>query len=123
MNITAKVPARLVNALNQREHWAVRSKRAKVQRSAAMSAMLMAIPGWVLDSDLAAAGNPPITITITRRGGRRMDDDGLTASAKHVRDGVADWLGIDDGDKRLTWIVKQDKAPRGQHWVDVEVVA
>ena len=123
MNITAKVPVRLVNALNQREHWAVRSKRAKVQRSAAMSAMLMAIPGWMLDGDLAAAGNPPITITITRRGGRRMDDDGLTASAKHVRDGVADWLGIDDGDQRLTWIVKQDKAPRGQHWVDVEVVA
>ena len=52
-----------------------------------------------------------------------MDDDGLTASAKHVRDGVADWLGIDDGDQRLTWIVKQDSAPRGQHWVDIEVVA
>lgn len=50
-----------------------------------------------------------------------MDDDGLTISAKHVRDGIADWLGIDDGDKRLTWIVKQDKAPRGKHWVDVEV--
>jgi hypothetical protein len=64
-----------------------------------------------------------VTITITRRGGRRMDDDGLTISAKHVRDGVADWLGIDDGDKRLTWIVKQDKAPRGQHWGDIEVTA
>ena len=123
MLITAKVPVRLVNALNQREHWAVKAKRAREQRGAAAAAMISARPGWVFDCDLVAAGDPPITVTITRRGGRRMDDDGLTASAKHVRDGVADWLGIDDGDPRLTWIVKQDKAPRGQHWVDVEAIA
>jgi hypothetical protein len=81
------------------------------------------MPVWAIGSDLSAAGDPPITITITRRGGRRMDDDGLTASAKHVRDGISDWLGIDDGDPRLTWVVRQDKAPRGQHWVDIEVTA
>jgi len=120
MQVTAKVPVRLVNALNQREHWRVRAKRAKEQRLAARVSLAKALPHWFATRDMPAGG---ATITITRRGGRRMDDDGLTASAKHVRDGIADYLGIDDGDLRLTWIVKQDKAPRGQHWVDVVVVA
>ena len=114
MNITAQIPVRLVNGANAREHWAVKANRAKVQRLAAKRAMFLVARLGIHKCD-------PITITITRRGGRRMDDDGLTISAKHVRDGIADWLGIDDGDKRLTWVVKQDKAPRGQHWVDVVV--
>lgn len=87
--------------------------------------MYRAMPAPMMAADLKRDGmdwaSMRLTITITRRGGRRMDDDGLTISAKHVRDGIADWLGIDDGDKRLTWIVKQDKAPRGKHWVDVVV--
>lgn len=121
MNITAQISVRLVNGANAREHWAVKAGRAKLQRRSARNALADKMPLWLLAADLAAAGDPPITITITRRGGRRMDDDGLTISAKHVRDGIADWLRIDDGDKRLTWVVKQDKAPRGQHWVDVVV--
>lgn len=121
MNITAKIPVRMVNGANAREHWAVKAKRAKDQRRAARNMLADEMPVWVVATSLAIRKDPPITITITRRGGRRMDDDGLTISAKHVRDGIADWLGIDDGDKRLTWVVKQDKAPRGQHWVDVVV--
>jgi hypothetical protein len=121
MKIEAKVPVKLVNALNQREHWAPKAKRAKDQRRAARNALSDQMPVWVVATSLAIRKDPPITITITRRGGRSMDDDGLTASAKHVRDGIADWLGIDDGDQRLTWVVRQDKAPRGQHWVDIEV--
>jgi hypothetical protein len=116
MKITAQVPVKLVNGLNTREHHMARHRRAVVQRSAAKLALYKACK-------LIDFVGEPVTITITRRGGRRMDDDGLTASAKHVRDGVADWLGIDDGDPRLTWVVKQDGAPRGKHWVDVEVAA
>jgi DNA-binding GntR family transcriptional regulator len=118
MIITAKIPVKLVNGANSREHWAVRAKRAKDQRWAARAALMKYRVLPLLENI-----DHGIKITITRRGGRRMDDDGLTISAKHVRDGVADWLGIDDGDPRLTWVVKQDKAPRGQHWVDVEVTA
>ena len=120
MKIEAKVLVKLVNALNKREHWAVRMSRAKAQRAQAALAMRASAIGRPLALQMAGGG---LTITITRRGGRRMDDDGLTASAKHVRDGVADWLGIDDGDPRLTWVVRQDGAPRGKHWVDIEVTA
>ena len=118
MKIEAQVLVRLVNGANAREHWAVRANRAKAQRAQAALALRASAIGRPLALQIAGGG---LTITITRRGGRRMDDDGLTISAKHVRDGIADWLGIDDGDKRLTWIVRQDKAPRGQHWVDVVV--
>lgn len=117
MRIEAQVPVRLVNGANAREHWAERARRAKWERKAATTALITQSIRWIG----YLAGAESVTITITRRGGRRMDDDGLTISAKHVRDGIADWLGIDDGDKRLTWIVKQDKAPRGKHWVDVVV--
>jgi hypothetical protein len=52
----------------------------------------------------------PCTITITRLGPRKLDDDNLASSAKHVRDGIADKLGVDDGDDRLTWRYSQEKS-------------
>jgi hypothetical protein len=125
MNITAKIPVRLVNALNQREHWGARAARANTQRKAACLTMYRAMPAPTMAAELKAGGidwgSVRFVITITRRGGRRMDDDGLTASAKHVRDGIADYLGIDDGDKRLKWVYAQDKAPKGEHFVTVSI--
>ena len=88
--------------LNNREHWRVVAHRAKKEREAARLVML-------------AQGRPPtlpITVELTRHGIRLLDDDNLAAAMKHVRDGVADWLGVDDGDPGITWVVKQRKAPK-----------
>jgi hypothetical protein len=52
-------------------------------------------------------------VTITRIGPRQLDSDNAVGSAKHVRDQVAACLGLDDGDKRLTWNVEQAKGPFG----------
>ena len=41
---------------------------------------------------------PPVRVTMTRYGTRRLDDDNLDAAFKVVRDTVAEWLGVDDGD-------------------------
>lgn len=90
------------NELNLREPWQVRAHRAKKERE------------WTL-LKLQTKGKPPalpVTVELTRHGKQTMDDDGLVASMKHVRDGVADWLGVDDGDERITWVVKQRKAPK-----------
>ena len=38
----------------------------------------------------------PITVRITRIGPGELDDDGPGDAAKNVRDGVADWLGVED---------------------------
>ena len=90
---------KLVNALNAREHWSKASKRAAAQR-ALTTAALASVGAWGVEL--------PLTVTITRHGPRKLDDDGATASAKHVRDAVAAWLGVDDGDDdRVTYRVAQ----------------
>ena len=90
------------SAANEREHWAVKANRAAVERQ------------WVF-LKLQSKGRPPelpVTVEFTRHGTRLLDDDNLVAAYKSCRDGVADWLGVDDGDERITWIVKQRKAPK-----------
>lgn len=49
----------------------------------------------------------PCVVTLTRIAPRRLDDDGLTAALKSCRDGVADWLRVDDRDERVTWEYRQ----------------
>jgi hypothetical protein len=55
----------------------------------------------------------PWLVTIVRQGPTKMDDDNATASAKGVRDAVAAWLKVDDGQtERVRFVVTQlrDKA-------------
>lgn len=87
---------------NEREPWQVRAHRAKRERE------------WVL-LKLQSKGRPPalpVTVELTRHGTRLLDDDNAVTAMKACRDGVADWLGVDDGDPRITWVVKQRKAPK-----------
>ena len=49
----------------------------------------------------------PLTITLTRYGPRLFDPGNHEGSFKHVQDGVADFLGRDDGDPALTWQYEQ----------------
>jgi hypothetical protein len=39
-----------------------------------------------------------------------LDSDNLAGALKAVRDGVADWLGIDDRDPRVAWVCDQRRA-------------
>ena len=100
--IEFEVPVRLVSLLNAREHHMARARRAKTQRTAAHTLAREHVSGLV-DTPLS------LTVTITRIAPGKLDDDNLTGSAKHVRDGIADALGIDDGDPRITWVVEQAK--------------
>ncbi len=111
--ITVKFPARLVSEANEREHWRVRQKRAKAHREAAKRALGADIKG----------PPPPYLITIARIGPKTLDCDNLAGSAKHVRDGVADWLGIDDGDARLTWKYSQRSAGPGVYACEITIEA
>lgn len=64
---------------------------------------------------------PPIVITITRVAPGALDSDNLASSAKHVRDGVADWLGLNDNDKRLRWEYSQRKEGRKCYGVEIRI--
>ena len=108
--LTAELPLRLVNLANESEHWATRARRAKVQREAG-ALMFAGRPRPVL----------PLLITITRIGPRRMDSDGLAISGKHVRDGVADWLRIDDGHPAIEWRYEQERGKPKQYAVRGEL--
>jgi hypothetical protein len=102
---TVVVPIRTYSELNESTHWRTRSKRTKAQREAAYYSMRQQIGG-------AMNCRTPATITITRVGPyNRMDTDNLHAALKHIRDGVADWLGLDDGSPLLTWKSEQRRNP------------
>lgn len=44
-----------------------------------------------------------LVVLLTRVAPRELDSDNLQGALKHVRDGVADALGVDDRDERVTW--------------------
>lgn len=102
------IPLKTVSTMNLREHWSIRAKRAKAHRRETF---------WALASELKKP-SLPCTITLTRIGKRKLDTDNLAASFKACRDGVADWLGIDDGDERLTWVYAQEL---GAYSVKIEI--
>jgi len=73
--------------------------------------------------DRVPAGRP-LRITLVRIGPRRLDDDNLAGALKHVRDGIADSLEIDDGDEtQAVWSVVQENGPAGQYSIYVRIEA
>lgn len=63
-----------------------------------------------------------ITVTLTRMSPGTLDDDGTPDALKNARDGVADWLGIDDSKRGgVEWRYQQEKTAAGVHRVRVEV--
>lgn len=52
-----------------------------------------------------------------------MDSDNLAISQKGVRDGVADWLGVDDGHPDIEWRYEQRTGGAKVYAIEVEVIA
>lgn len=99
-------------SLNAREHWSAKQRRVRDERAWSRVAIRAA--------GIRAIGpDETACIVIVRRGRRALDDDNLVGACKHVRDGVADALGIDDADPRVTWIC--DQAPATSYGVAIEV--
>lgn len=113
---------RLVNPTNEHAHWCIRHKRASQQRYAAR----VATGAYVGHKPAIAVqrGTVRLVVTITRLGKGTLDSDSLPPSAKHVRDGIADALGVDDGDEtRVTWQYRQERAREWGVRVEVSEVA
>ena len=108
--IEATILVKAVSIANMRLHWAVKAKLAKAHRSAARVGL-----------ETVAPEPPalPLTVILTRCGPRTLDTDNLSSALKAVRDGVADWLGVDDGSAQLDWQYQQRK---GAYAVEVEVI-
>jgi hypothetical protein len=112
--ICFSLPLRLVSEANQAssQHWRVRWKRAKEQKAAAF---------W---GGLRSGCRPasfPARVTITRVAPGTLDSDNLVGSAKHVRDGLAEAMGINDNDPDVEWCVEQRKGKRGEYRVEIRI--
>ncbi len=52
----------------------------------------------------------PCVVTFTRFGPQKFDDDNLAYAFKCVRDTLADWIGVDDGDPRYKWRYREKQS-------------
>ncbi len=101
------IPIELPSLANVRLHWRAMDALKKKQKLATKLCMR--------DVKLPA---PPLLVTITRVGPRKLDDDNLASACKYVRDAIAKVVGIDDGSDLYTWRYAQRT---GTYGVDVEI--
>lgn len=111
--IEVTIPLHLVSGMNVREHWAVRKKRAEAHRGITKLRLRTAV------SQLT----PPVIVTITRIAPRALDSDNLQASAKHVRDGIADAFELDDRSPLLAWNYAQERGAPKYYGVRIRLEA
>ena len=90
------IPLKTISEANSNDHYRVKAKRKKMQREMARKAMLAY---GITGKDITG----PLVVKFVRIGKRTLDDDNLSSSFKAVRDGVADALGVDDGDERMRY--------------------
>lgn len=104
--MTVDLPLRIESVANRREHWATRARRTKLHRFAA----------------LAVQPHPlPCVVTLVRVAPRRLDGDNLQSGFKALRDGIADRLGVDDADPRVTWKYDQVRGRAKEYAARVKI--
>ena len=110
------LPIRTVNRNNARLHWAALHRATRDERRAAclLTRSVLDIAATARIERLGAV------ITLTRIGKRKMDSDNLAGCLKGIRDGIAEAIGVDDGDDRLRWVYEQRTEWR--YAVEVEVL-
>lgn len=115
------IPLRTVSESNQREHWATRAKRVKMQRSTVFYEL--GAP-W---AQRTLRESRPLVVLLTRIAPRSLDDGNLEASLKAVQDAVADWLagGYGTGQDRqpgLRWRYAQHRGSPGEYAVEISII-
>lgn len=114
--IVVTLPIRAESVANLREHWRAKASRAQLHRTTAWAALRAVKPSGVILG--------PLVVTIARIAPRTLDSDNLAMSLKACRDGIADWLGVDDKDSdRLVWRYAQERGAPKHYAVRVEIRA
>ena len=113
--IEVRMNMKIVSVANMRLHWAVKAKLTRDQRTRtrlSLAAVAQSFGVEVL----------PVTVVLTRIAPRRLDGDNLQSGFKAVRDGVADWLGVDDGSDMIEWQYCQRSGGPKVYRVEIEVI-
>lgn len=110
------LPIRTVSEANQRDHWTKKARRAKDQRGT--TALVVRAE---LRRKRVTIGNG-LVVTLCRVAPGTLDDDNLRGACKGPRDGIADALGINDRDPRVTWAYQQRRGRAGEYAVNITIV-
>jgi len=100
---------RIVSESNVREHWSKSHKRHSNQR-------------WITAQIVRGVGRlPPVRVVLVYHSSRKMDQGNIAIAFKHVQDGIADALGVDDGDDDYyQWVYQQQVGtPLGKSFVEI----
>ena len=106
------IPIAMKPQANMSEHWAVKATRTRNERAIAR----------IYYNNHIFTKPPetgPIEITLKRLGNRRFDSGNLGHAFKAIQDGIADAMGINDGNQRLRWKYEQEQVPKGQEEIIV----
>lgn len=98
----------LVSVANKREHWSKRAERASAHRLIARARLTQVLAAHGLNARIMF-DRGGVCIQLVRCAPRELDDDNLRSAFKAFRDGIADALGVDDRDPRITWQYAQEK--------------
>jgi len=101
--------------LNSREHYMARSRRVKKEHE--IVGLALAAGARSVRHRWRSVGR----VVITRCSVGKPDSDQVVANCKGVRDAVAKFLGIDDGDPSITWVVEQKKTPRAGQGTSIRI--
>jgi hypothetical protein len=94
--VVGPIPCRLASEANQGG-----KLRAAIRRKGEVKQAVRAALEGVSPPPL------PVVVRVIRVGGKRLDSDNAVRAAKACRDEVAKWLGCDDADPRVRWVVRQ----------------
>ena len=112
--LVVELPIRTVNEKNHHEHWG----KKKRLRGDIRTVVRMAMSGHANRQGLKV--KPPCHVVLTRLAPLPLDTGGnLEMALSATRDGIADWLGINDRSPTVTWECGQEKHAR--HGVRIEV--
>lgn len=113
--LALELPIRTFSEANMHEHHFAKHKKTGDQRPV----VAMAVRAHALRRGVKV--KPPCTVRLTRLAPNALDEgDNLAMSLKHVRDGVADFLKVNDRDPRVRWVCEQ-RAQRG-YGVVIELI-
>lgn len=87
---------RLTPNAKRRKNWRAYQPAIKADRAAACILTRAVVPVSAREAIAATEGKIPLTIRFYPPDARLRDDDGIIGAFKHMRDGIADALGVDD---------------------------
>lgn len=111
MSLEVRVPITLPSIANARLHWAAKAKLFKKQRDATTMYLSLTAHGF-RDAHRLWGENRTVHVMLTRVSPRKLDGDNLQSAFKGVRDSVAAFFLLDDGDEsRIVFGYGQRKGP------------